>query len=115
MTEKLKVYIEELINLTENIKEKQTEIDLLKEQKDEVTDKIDKILKEHNLESNTFKFRNHKIQKRQSILYQSLSLKYIHACIENYFSNSQNHNLEDIMDIIKQNRTKKIKSEIKIY
>ena len=71
MTEKLKVYIEELLNLTENIKEKQTEINLLKEQKEEVTDKIDKILKEHNL--------------------------------------------EDIMDIIKQNRTKKIKSEIKIY
>lgn len=115
MTEKLKVYIEELINLTENIKEKQSEIDLLKEQREDITDKIDRILKEHNLESNTFKFRNHKIQKRQYIQYQSLSLKYIQTCIENYFSNSQNHKLEDIMDIIKQNRTKKIKSEIKIY
>jgi hypothetical protein len=115
MTNQLKLNIQEMIQLNEQIKQKQSELDELKDKKDNLTNIIDSILKDHNLESSTFKFRNHKIQKKQTIQYQSLSLKYIQSCIENYFSNAESHNLEDIMEIIKQNRTKKIKTEIKIY
>jgi hypothetical protein len=112
---KLKNYIAQYISLNNKIKEKQNELYELKDKKENLNEIIIHLIDENNLQDNIFKFKENKIQKKDVVQYQALSLKYIQNCIENYMSNNNSICLEDIMELIKQNRNKKIKSEIKIF
>lgn len=112
----LKTHINHLINIRNNIAVKSDEITKLKEQKNDVELEINSLLHDLNLEQKIFVLNNNKIQKKEYIQYQSFSIKYLENKLKEYFSlNNINLNINNIMIFLKNNRDKRIKSEIKIY
>ena len=112
----LKKHINYLINLRNDIAVKSDEITKLKEEKNDVELEINSLLHDLNLEQKIFILNNNKIQKKEYIQYQCFSIKYLENNLKEYFSlNNINLNLNKIMIFLKNNRDKRIKSEIKIY
>lgn len=111
----LKNLIENLIELNDNYKYYLTELNNIKLKKNEIESKINNLLDELNLNNKIFVLNENKIQQKKCIQYQSLSLKYIEDCLNNYLQNNNNIiDSKEIINLIKFNRLKKIKNEIKI-
>ena len=107
----LKKNIQKLIDLNADYYNIVQQLNEIKNQKNELENTINKQLKNLNLENKTFVLNNNKIQQKSVTQYQALSLKYINECLENYIEEKE---LNKIVEIIKSNRSKKIKQEIKI-
>ena len=114
--ELLKTYINELINIRNEIDIKYKELSKLRDDRCEIESEINSLLYELNLEQKIFILNENKIQKKSYIQYQSFSIKYLEEKLNEYFiSNHLNVNLKNIISFLKINRDKKIKNEIKIY
>lgn len=111
----LKENIEHLVNIDQRCKLLLEQLNELKSKKYHIESKINDIISKHNLENKTFVLNDNKIQQKKTIQYQNLSLKYIEDCLKNYVNSNESFNIEQIINIIKMNREKKIKYEIKIY
>lgn len=107
----LKNNIQRLIDLNADYYNIVQQLNEIKHQKNSLETTINKQLKELNLENKTFILNKNKIQQKSVTQYQALSLKYINECLENYIEENE---LNKIIEIIKLNRNKKIKQEIKI-
>lgn len=107
----LKNNIQRLIDLNADYYNIVQQLNEIKHQKNSLETTINKQLKELNLENKTFILNKNKIQQKSVTQYQALSLKYINECLENYIEENE---LNKIIEIIKLNRSKKIKQEIKI-
>lgn len=112
----LKKHINYLIEIRDNIAVKNEEITKLKDKKNDIELEINNLLYHLNLEQKIFVLNNNKIQKKEYIQYQNFSIKYLEDKLKEYFSlNKINLDLNNIITFLKNNRDKKIKSEIKIY
>ena len=107
----LKNNIQRLIDLNADYSIILQQLNEIKNQKNELENTINRQLKDLNLENKTFVLNKNKIQQKSITQYQALSLKYINKCLENYIEENE---LNKILEIIKSNRNKKIKQEIKI-
>jgi len=107
----LKNNIQRLIDLNAEYYSAVQQLNDIKSQKNTLENTINSQLKELNLENKTFILNHNKIQQKSVTQYQALSLKYINECLENYIEENE---LNKIIEIIKSNRSKKIKQEIKI-
>ena len=107
----LKNNIQRLIDLNADYYNIVDQLNEIKSQKNDLENTINNQLKELNLENKTFILNNNKIQQKSVTQYQALSLRYITECLENHIDQNE---MNKIIDIIKSNRSKKIKHEIKI-
>lgn len=107
----LKNNIQRLIDLNADYHNIVQQLNEIKVQKSYLENIINNQLKELNLENKTFVLNNNKIQQRSITQYQALSLRYITECLENHVDENE---VNKIIEIIKSNRSKKIKQEIKI-
>lgn len=110
----LKNLIENLIIVNNNYKQSLENLNQIKENKQNLENKIINLLDELNLNNKTFLLNDNKIQQRQYVQFQSLSLKYIENCLNRYLETTQNIDIKEFIEVIKNNRNKKIKNEIKI-
>lgn len=107
----LKNNIQRLIDLNAEYHNAVQQLNEIKAHKNTLENTINSQLKELNLENKTFILNHNKIQQKSVTQYQTLSLKYINECLETYIEENE---LSKIIEIIKSNRIKKIKQEIKI-
>ena len=107
----IKDKFEHLLELENKYNEVYEQFQRIRTQKNEAESDIIHFMYDHNLNKKTFVLNNRKICQRQNIQYQSLSLKFIHHCISGAIGEEQSN---QIIDIIKKSREKKIKEEIKI-
>ena len=107
----LKRNIQKLIDLNFEYGIKINELNQIKIDKNNLENNINRQLKNLNLENKTFVLNNNKIQQKTVTQYQSISIKYINECLEEHIEEDE---LKKIIEIIKSNRSKKIKQEIKI-
>ena len=113
---KLKKDITNLIEINNLYKIKLHELNHIKEQKQKQEDLIHNSLKILNLEEKIFVFNDNKIQHKKVFQYQNYSIKYLEKCLNEYIDDNEiRFNIKDFLQIVKQNREKKIKDEIKIY
>ena len=80
----LKNKIKNLLNINENYIIKIEELNHIKEQKKQIENEINNILKMLNLEEKTFILDNKKIQQKKIVQYQNYSLKYLKENLKNY-------------------------------
>ena len=107
----LKRNIQKLIEINSEYNSKINELNEIKKEKNNLENNINIQLKNLNLENKTFVLNDSKIQQKMITQYQSISLKYINECLEEYIEENE---LKKIIELIKSNRSKKIKQEIKI-
>jgi len=107
----LKRNIQKLIDLNAEYNTKINELNEIKIDKNNLENDINIQLKNLNLENKTFVLNDSKIQQKTVTQYQSISIKYINECLEEYIEENE---LKKIVELIKSNRSKKIKQEIKI-
>lgn len=114
---RLKDKMEKLISINEVVKQKQNEIDILKQKKHDLDEEIQFLIEKLNLGGSVFKYKDFKIQQKQVTHYQSFSLKLIQDCLSQYFNNNNQNTetVDEIMTLLKDKREKKVKNEIKIY
>ena len=113
--DELKQNIENLVSLNDQYNYLIDQLNQIKEKKHDIEENINDILKRNNLENRTFVLNDNKIQQKKTIQYQNLSLKYIESCLDDYLGHSNELDSKEIIKVIKNNREKKIKYEIKIY
>lgn len=113
--DELKQNIENLVSLNDQYNYLIDQLNQLKEKKHDIEENINDILKRNNLENKTFVLNDNKIQQKKTIQYQNLSLKYIESCLVDYLAHSNEPDSKEIIKIIKNNREKKVKYDIKIY
>ena len=107
----LKKNVQKLIDLNTDYNNISQHLNEIRMEKNELENIINRQLKNLNLENKTFVLNNNKIQQKSITQYQAISLKYINECLENYIEETE---LNKIIELIKSNRGKKIKQEIKI-
>ena len=107
----LKRNIQKLIEINSEYTTKINELNEIKIEKNNLENNINTQLKNLNLENKTFVLNDSKIQQKMITQYQSISIKYINECLEEYIEEDE---LKKIIELIKSNRSKKIKQEIKI-
>lgn len=107
----LKCHIQEYIELNDTYLRKMEEINEIKDKRNELENTINNQLHVMNLENKTFILNDRKIQQKTVINYQQFSMKYINDCLSGVLSEEK---VEQIVDILKNNRTKKIKKELKL-
>ena len=97
----LKKYINELINIRNEIDTKNEELSKLREDRCDIESEINNLLYELNLEQKIFILNENKIQKKSYIQYQSFSIKYLEEKLNEYFiSNHLNVNLKNIISFL---------------
>ena len=113
--DELKSNIENLVSLNDQYNYLIDQLNQIKEKKHDIEENINDILKRNNLENRTFVLNENKIQQKKIIQYQNLSLKYIESCLDEYLVSNNILDSKEIIKVIKNNREKKVKHEIKIY
>lgn len=110
--QELKENMQRLISITESCSELSSQLSELRKEKNDIEEQTLEILKDMNMQDSTLKLNNYKIQPKKSIQYQALSLKYIQNSLSEYF---EKDDVDNIINILKTNREKKDKTEIKLY
>lgn len=109
--QELKENMQTLIDLTESCAELSEKLYEMKKQKSEIEEETLEILEQMNMQNSIMKLNNYKIQQKKSIQYQSMSLKYIQNCLLEHFEKDA---VDNIIEILKTNRDKKEKTELKL-
>lgn len=107
----LKDKIEEYIKINDLYLRKMDEFYAIRNKKNELEENINNQLQDMNLENKTFVLNHTKIQQKTVTNYQQFSMKYINDCLQNIVDESK---IEEIIHVLKNNRTKKIKKELKL-
>jgi hypothetical protein len=107
----LKSQIQEFIELNELYLRKMEEVNEIKSKKNELESIINNQLHAMKLENKTFILNNHKIQQKTVINYQQFSMKYINDCLSDILGEDK---MDEVITILKNNRSKKIKKELKL-
>lgn len=112
LKETLQLYLEK----NEQCSRLSKELQILRQDKQEIEDNVLDILKVHNQENKVFVLNDVKIQHKYCFQYQQLSLKFLESCIKEYTQQNQIHfPYEDFMRFLRNKREKKSKDELKIF
>ena len=111
LKEKLSFYIEK----TKEYNDKQRDLNILKEEKNELESEIIEFIENTQMNNKIFVLNDCKIQHKTSWQYQNMSLKLIEKSLREYCENHSIFiNVDDYLSFIKEKRDKKQKEELKI-
>lgn len=112
LKETLQLYLEK----NEQCSRLSKELQLLRQDKQEIEDSVLDILKVHHQENKVFVLNDVKVQHKSCFQYQQLSLKFLESCIQDYIQQKQiQFPYEDFMTFLRDKREKKSKDELRIF
>ena len=100
------------INIENNIKNINSDLKLLREEKNNLTKELGLIIENNNLHKSTFKIGDNFIKYNTYKQSSPITLKYLEKCFLEYFDND-NDSVQELLTIIKENREIKTVNELK--
>lgn len=114
----LKTKIEKLINLKEDYENALKRVEMLRKEKSQVEEEVSQLIQSLNMEGKTLIVNNQKIVQKNMTVSHGLTFKYIEDVLEKYNrehnNSNQQLNSKELLNFIKKNRPKYMKTEIKI-
>lgn len=114
----LKSQIQTLIEIKNEYDNALKNIETLRIRKAEAEEEVNQLLQSLNMQGKILIVNNQKIFQKQVSVPQSLTFKYIASALEQYNEehgrNKNNINIKELLNFIKNNRSKYTKTEIKI-
>jgi hypothetical protein len=111
----LKRDLANLIQKQHEYQELSNTLQQMREDKNELEDKIIGFLRKMEWNDKVFVFNEHKITQRSSWQYQQLSLKFMEESLRSYVAHKNiSIDIDDFLVFLKQNRSRKQKEELKI-
>lgn len=87
----------------------------LREDKQELENKVIDLLKRSNVQNKVFMLNDHTITQKSAWQYQQLSMKYVESCLHQYCNdNYRGFDVKEFMEFMRRQRDKKQKDELKI-
>ena len=105
--------IKSWIELDDKIKDLNEETRRLRELKNNISEKINVVIKNNKLNNSVVEIPGGKIKFTESKITQPITIKHVNTCLSNIISDQKQ--VEQIMNYIKEQREVKTTSDIKRY